>query len=369
MTESEGIQSGGAALAARGVRRGGAILERLEPRRMLSGRVLLSHVPFVGPLPYLNVPGTPLRTNRAMPTTEPMSVMAARDGQKLLLEPASDLTVGGSFPGIGIADQISAFGAGSSPPDMAGAIGPSHFVEMLNGSVAIYTRAGVRLSHVSLASFFNVTVGATTYPRGGAFSPRVLYDRRSERFFASALEINGSSANNIILAVSRTSDPTGTWDKYLIPVGEAASLTDYANLGVDDNGVYFGMTIYHQPDVGLPKIAATAKASLLSATPSLSTVYQFSNVTGMYSSPQPAINFDAIGASARAWFVASSDSTFANVNYRTLTWSGGVATLSAISSALTTPAYALPLNFIPSGSTTAIDAGDDRLRPSCRQST
>ena len=276
--------------------------------------------------------------------------------------PDAPQTVSGNFAGVSLGDEFNFSGTGYIPPDSMGAAGPNNFVEVVNGAVAIFNKSGTQLSIVTLESFFSVTVSGTTYPRGGAFDPRILYDQHSGRFFATAMEFGVSSVQNgIVLAVSRTSDPTGVWDKYFINIGEASSFTDYATLGVDDNGVYFGMTIFPTSSAGFAKIAATSKASLLAASPSLSTVYQFSNITDMYSSPQPPLNYDTVASNGRAWFVSSSTTTYGNVNYRTLTWSGGVPSLSASSSVLTTPTYQEGINFTPSGSTSAIDTGDDRL--------
>src|SRR5207249_4333303 len=136
------------------------------------------------------------------------------------------------------------------------------------------------------------------------------------------------SDNDILLAVSRTADPTGTWDKYVIPVGVprsggTTSFSDFDTLGVDGNGVYFGVTVFQSnPSSTYAKIAATPKAPLVAAGPSLGTVTQFSNITNMYSSPQPATNLDAVTATSPAFFVASSPTANANITYRTLSWNG-----------------------------------------------
>ena len=250
-----------------------------------------------------------------------------------------------------------------------GVIGPNHFVELINGSMTVFDRSGSKLGRISLDTFLTVVLNGTTYPRNGSSDPHLIYDRRSGRWFASALETgpdpNGKD-NHIILAVSRTSDPTKVWDKYVIPVGvpDAGTVTyftDYDTLGLDDNGVYWGMTIV--PSDASPvyaKLAATPKASLLAASPSLGTVTQFSNITDMLSSPQPAHNQDAVSASSPAWFVSSSATVYANVVYRTLTWSGGVPALTA-STSITTTAFSAPRDAPASGSTTNVDVGDDRL--------
>jgi len=255
------------------------------------------------------------------------------------------------------------------PPDTMGAIGPNHFMEVINGNVTIYSRTGTQLSDVTLASFFTVTIGGVTYPRGGAFDPRVLYDRRSGRWFATAMEFGANTiSNDVILAVCRTSDPTsGIWDKYLLPMhvdssGSINYFTDHSTIGMDDNGVYFGTRIFPSVGASYAKILATAKAPLIAPAPSITTIYQWTSISDMYSTPQPAHNHDAVAAGGRAWIVAASQSTYANVVYRRLTWSGGVPSLDGTSSTLSTPSFGVQPDAPASGSTTAVDTGDMRLQ-------
>jgi hypothetical protein len=269
-----------------------------------------------------------------------------------------------SFIAVNSFDESNA-GDSSIPPDTTGAVGPNNFMEVINSAVAIYNKStGARVSYTTLDAFFMFTANGTTFPRGGAYDPHVQYDQHSGHWFASALEFgNNQVDNDIMLAVSRTTDPTGLWNLFDIPVGVAAnsSFTDFDTLGIDDNGVYFGMTIFPGSANSYAKIAATPKAPLIAASPSLGAVTQFSNITDMYSSPQPAFNFDAVGPTGPAFFVASSTTVFGNVNYRTLTWSGGTPSLST-TKVLSTPAYGdEPPNAPAMGSTTAVDTGDDRL--------
>ena len=287
-------------------------------------------------------------------------------------------TVGQSFIAINLQDQFNAFGTGSIPPDTMGAVGPNHFVEFINSSVAIYNKTGTRLSHVGLTTFFTVTISGTTYPRNGSFDPRVCFDRRSGRYFATAMERGAVSGqqNGIVLAISRTNDATGVWDKYFIDAGVPAAgattfFTDYSTLGTDDNGVYLGMTIFVSTGGSRGKIVATDKATLLAGSPSLSPVFQFDNITDVYSAIQPALNFDAVAAGARAWFVASWPFTFtgsdtANITYRTLTWSGApgsrVAAVTATATLTTGTTIGFPINAPASGSGTNINTGDFRMQ-------
>lgn len=282
--------------------------------------------------------------------------------------PASYLGTTFGFDAINMQDQFNSFGQASIPPDTMGAVGPNHFVEAINTSFAIYTRAGALLSHVNETTFFAFTFNMIDYPRTGAFDPRIVYDAASARFFAVILEtgLPPRDQNELLLAVSRTSDPTGTWDYYLIPVGipMAADVTffsDYPTLAVDSNGVYFGLTIFPSNGGSFAKIVATPKTPLIAATPSLGTVTQVSDSFDLYSSPQPAHNHDAVPANGVAFFVASSTTVFGNVNYRAVTWIAGVPSFGA-SGVVTTPQYDAPLNAPASGSTTPINVGDDRLQ-------
>ena len=126
-----------------------------------------------------------------------------------------------SFAGTGTEEQANLFGVErinlvSVPPNAMGAIGPTRFVENLNGSFSIYSREGVRLSIVKANDFFNhipgdpfsnAELGLTVY------DTRILYDRNSGRWFALAARAGSfqgsdfvSDNNDLILAVSRTSD-------------------------------------------------------------------------------------------------------------------------------------------------------------------
>jgi hypothetical protein len=256
------------------------------------------------------------------------------------------------------------------PPDTMGAMGPNHFMELTNGSATVYSTSGAKLRSVSLDSFFTITVGAVTYPQNGSTDPRILYDRRSGRWFACIIEIGTSTAgenNNILLAVCRTGDPiAGTWDKYVVPVAlpRASGKTyfnDYESLATDDNGVYFGMRVFASNNTSRARIVVTPKAPLIAASPSLGTITDFDNITDMYSTPMPANNHDAVAPTGRAWFVASNHQFYANLNYRRLTWSGSTPTLDASSTVLTTPAFAAPIDAPSSGGTQDIDVGDMRV--------
>ncbi|MGV3723268.1 MAG: hypothetical protein ACO1SX_20400, partial [Actinomycetota bacterium] len=289
-------------------------------------------------------------------------------------------TVGASFAGVGMQTQISTFGGWSWPPDTMGAVGPDHFVQVINGSLAIFNKSNGSLnSHITLNSFFTFSADSVSYPRNGAFDPRVVFDRKTGRWFVCALEFglptpSGFTANNqLLLAVSRTSDPTQTFDKYVLPVGEptaglTAGFTDYPTLGVDSNGVYAAVRIFtFNPNTGsfgasFAKLVATPLAPLVAGSPSLGAVTTLSNIQDMFSTPQPALNLDANDATSPAWFI-SSDPSSVNLKYRKVTWNAGIPTFSTVGtlSGISNASLNLP-NAPALSSSTAINTGDIRVQ-------
>ena len=286
----------------------------------------------------------------------------------------SSHTVATGFPALSLRDQFADFGTGSIPPDTMGAIGPDHFLEVINTSVAVFDRHGRRLSHVTLDSFFRVLEGGVTYPRNGTFDPRVLYDRRSGRWFASAVERGEPSreANHLLLAVSATSDPTGAWFHYLVrsglPTDTRTYFSDFAALGTDDNGVYLGVSIFTSDGTDFARVAALDKAPLL--TGAATAQFYFSEIPDLYSTPIPALNFDPIAPESPAWFVASWPHTLdgtdsANLSCFTLTWSGPPgARIPALGATRTvfTPTFGFPPDAPVQGSVVPLDVTDMRLQ-------
>jgi hypothetical protein len=96
------------------------------------------------------------------------------------------------------------------PPDVAGAVGPAHLMTMLLNQVLIQDRDGNAVVNMDPAVFWMPVMGsAINYPR-------VNFDATSSRFIATARSGTGGTMN-LLLAVSQTDDPTGTWDYYAIP--------------------------------------------------------------------------------------------------------------------------------------------------------
>lgn len=123
------------------------------------------------------------------------------------------------------------------PPDTHGAVGPAHLVTMLNTQVRIQDRSGSDLGTVSLATFWTGGTGLSGVP----FDPRVFYDAQSGRWIA-VVDANGRSADSQVwLAMSATSDPTGSWTFWSFDADPSG--LDWADFpGVGFNSTWIAIT-------------------------------------------------------------------------------------------------------------------------------
>ena len=175
--------------------------------------------------PFLRVgSGAPSRTSASVAAIAPLAVQAAA-------AVGSTEEVLTSFPAVTLDRQL-ALGPDQfvTPPDNGLAVGPNHVVEMVNSSGTIWNKSGGDPIQIfDLNKFFLV-------PSGYSFSdPRVLYDQLSQRWFASGVAfVTPTFGSLIVIAVSTTSDPTGTWVQY--STDSSPSVThDQPKFGVSDD--------------------------------------------------------------------------------------------------------------------------------------
>ena len=123
------------------------------------------------------------------------------------------------------------------PPDTHGAVGPSHVMTMLNSQTRIQNKSGTITSTVTTAAFWTSGTGLS----GSVFDPKILFDPISNRWIATIAVDAVSSTSRIFLAVSSTSDPTGTWTFFSIDA-DAANTTwaDFPAVGL--NGTWIAIT-------------------------------------------------------------------------------------------------------------------------------
>lgn len=174
-------------------------------------------------------------------------------------------TLGTTFDAINFNEDASTTGFFHIPPDPAGAVGPTHVVNVVNTSIEWYTKAGVRQNRQRLG--FRTGPGAVgsffepLAPLTGTFDPKVIYDQYSNRFVVVTMErVDGSpNQSRVFLAVSDNSDPNGTWffqtlitEETIDPDGPGPTLpseswADFPGFAVDSEAVYFTTNMFGHP--------------------------------------------------------------------------------------------------------------------------
>ncbi len=131
--------------------------------------------------------------------------------------------------------------SGVEPPDVSGAVGPTHVVTTHNQDVKISTRAGVQVSSVALTSFWS-PIGATM-----SSDPKIVYDPSADRFIFVCLVNYTTAAPLIGIAVTQTNNPTGTWNFFSVNVDPTGTtFLDYPELGYNKNWVSVGGNYFNQ---------------------------------------------------------------------------------------------------------------------------
>jgi uncharacterized membrane protein len=95
-------------------------------------------------------------------------------------------------------------------------------MEMVNLAGEVFSKQGSSIKTFGLAAFYNTTDSLS--------DPKVLFDAPTGRWFTSIIDV---SLFNVILAVSTTNDPTGTWKLYTISAG--TNLPDQPIIGINDD--------------------------------------------------------------------------------------------------------------------------------------
>ncbi len=141
---------------------------------------------------------------------------------------------------IGIPAPIISFDGnsnlcGCSPPDPNGAVGPNHVVTMANLHFQIFDKSGNSLFGPAANNTLWAGFGGDCQTDNSG-DPVVVYDQLADRWLLTQFTSSGPTFFECI-AVSTSSDPTGTYFRYAINTGN--NFPDYPKAGMWPDAYYF----------------------------------------------------------------------------------------------------------------------------------
>lgn len=209
---------------------------------------------------------------------------------------------------------------------------PNFVVEPVNDAVRVYGTDGTPTSSyiMPLNQFFNQqpSINRTTHVYGPTSigDPECYFDTATQRWFATVYELGVDTSTGAFIAptgflvnVSRTSDPNGTWDTYLVdgsnPNGDAdctPCFPDHPNLGADANGIYvttdnFGL---NNSFFGGAQLYAFSKSGLESGTSTSAAHIDMKTISDWTLGAPPFLAWPAQSPAASDWDTNNSGTEY-----------------------------------------------------------
>ena len=184
--------------------------------------------------------------------------------------------VGTSFEGLGNGQY--GFSVTSAPPDTEGTVGATQYVQWVNTSFAIFNKttgaliAGPTAGNTLWSGFGG---GCQTNNDG---DPIVLYDKAAQRWIFSQFSVSTTPFLQCI-AVSTTSDATGTYNRYSF---QYSNFDDYPKMAVWPDAYYETFNMFSgNTFLGADACAYNRAAMLTGATATQVCFQQSSSVGGL----------------------------------------------------------------------------------------
>jgi len=157
------------------------------------------------------------------------------DFSKMPVDPGEQKSMGQKSSGKGLNKNFAGQNSTAYPPDCNGTVGPNHYFQVVNSTYQIYNKSdgSTAAGPSNLNTIFNNTLPGATCNDG---DPIVLYDEQADRWLYAEFSLCTSN-DYMLIAVSTTNDPTGTWYSWSYDVSDTP---DYMKFGIWQDGYYMG---------------------------------------------------------------------------------------------------------------------------------
>ncbi|MBP6624201.1 MAG: T9SS type A sorting domain-containing protein [Chitinophagaceae bacterium] len=264
----------------------------------------------------------------------------------------------------------NALGNSGTPSDNTIAVNKNNqLVAVVNSSLRYYNAStGVALQGViGLQNFFS-TPQNTPLLSNNLCDPKVIFDPQTEKFilFAQTCEGN-SSTSQILLAFSKTADPTQGWYFYAFSGNQSAAIGqngwfDYPKIGVSAHDVFVTGNIFsdnfnyiESVIFQIDKTKCFAGSSLGSGDASI-----FSGISNSPFTMVPMTNGQT-GSYGNSMYLVSTGQTFSGSRLQVYEINDVVQNNPQISTQLVSiPSAGSPANAVQKGSSVELNTGDNR---------
>lgn len=186
-----------------------------------------------------------------------------------------------SFDGVG--QGAFGFSPNAAPPDTNGAVGATQYVQWVNESFAVFSKAGVLLAGPTAGNTLFQALGAT-HPCAvhNDGDPIAQYDKAANRWVLTQFSVTSGATQGFwqCVAVSQTSDATGAYNLYAFNYG-TVQFNDYPKLGVWNNSYLVTYNIFNNGNTFAgSKLCAMDRASMIAGVAATQICFQLSNAFG-----------------------------------------------------------------------------------------
>jgi len=222
------------------------------------------------------------------------------------------------FDGQSADDNRRVFGFAFVPPDTNGAVGASQYVQMVNVTLAVYSKRDgtLELGPVPIHSLWNGFGGlcenggeTATYSDGG--DPIVLYDHIADRWLVSQLQFDETFTKTAqCVAISTSSDATGSYNRYQFDFG--VNFPDYPKFGIWPDAYYNSINVFPGKSFAGAQACAFDRAAMLAGRAATAICFQQpSSVSSLLPADLDGSRLPPSGAPN--YFVGLADSTHLNL--------------------------------------------------------
>ena len=190
------------------------------------------------------------------------------------ITPALSASAGLNFDGVGVPSYTPT----GAPPDTEGAVGATQYVQWVNTAFAVFNKS-------TGAVIYGPVAGNTVWQGFGGScetdndgDPIVMYDKAANRWLMMQFAVTGGPPYYQCVAVSTTSDATGTWNRYSY---QFADFNDYPKGGVWPDAYY---VTYNMFAGGVTfsgaQVCAMDRSAMLNGTAATQQCFQLSSNYG-----------------------------------------------------------------------------------------